>query len=127
MAVNIEQADNYFETRVLNNDEWVNAEATKKQRALNQASDILYRVYRHTHDENRNPVPGEAIFEQALWLLRVDDMVRRSEQGVTSFMVDGIQVAIARIDRTIAPAVLIMLGRKVGRSSGARNGYIVRG
>lgn len=97
-----------------------------KKRSLNHASKTLYRLYGYKYDEVTNPIPDEAIFEQALWILKLDDSLRKSEQGVKSIMVDGIQVVLARINRTIAPQVIHILGRKIGRSSSGRTGEIVK-
>lgn len=123
MTVDLTAADEYFDGFVVNNDAWVDADEPLKTRAYNNASNVLYRIYGYKYNENR-PIPQEAIYEQSIWLLRMDDMMKRAEQGVTSFMVDGIQVAIAKIDRTIAPQALRMLGRKVGQSVSGRVGSV---
>jgi len=126
MLLDLTQADAYFEGFVVNNDAWVDADNSLKTRAVNNASKVLYRIYGYKYDVEYRPIPEEAIFEQAIWLLRIDDMMKRAEQGVTSFMVDGIQVALARIDRTIAPQVIGILGRKIGQSVSGRVGSIPR-
>ncbi len=122
MAVDVTDANAYFDENILHNDEWVNADDPKKTRALNQAEKMLYRHY-FQYDPVENPIPDEAVFEQALWLLRIDDTIRRAEQGVKSVMVDGMMIQLAQVDRSISPAVISILGRRVGRSSSGRVGY----
>lgn len=119
MAVELATADKYFSESVLHNDAWVNADNDSKQRALNNASNILYRHYR-----NRT-IPDEAVFEQAIWLLKISEARKQAEQGVTSYSVDGISVSLSQVDRTIAQPVLQVMGRRVGRSESGRQGYIV--
>lgn len=122
--MNIQEANAYFDTSVLHNYEWINADEDTRLRALNNAKNILYRAYRR-FNESRNPLPDEVIYEQALWLLRMDDTIRKSEQGVTSIMVDGIQISITKIDKNISPQVISLLGRRVGKSTSGRKGYWV--
>lgn len=119
MAVDIITADRYFSESVLNNDAWVNADNDSKQRALNNASNILSRQYK-----NRE-IPDEAVFEQAIWLLKISEARKQAEQGVVSYSIDGITVQLSQIDRTIAPNVIQILGRKFGRSTSGRLGYVV--
>jgi hypothetical protein len=120
MAVDIATADVYFSENVLHNDAWVNADNDSKQRALNNASNVLSRIYK-----NRS-IPEEAVFEQALWLMKITEARKQAEIGVTSYSVDGITVQLSQIDRTIAPSVLQILGRRVGRSESGRQGYIYK-
>lgn len=127
MAVTVANADVYFNDNVVHYEEWAGADEPKKQRALNQASKMLYRVYGFKYDPERNPVPEEAIYEQALWLLRLDDSIRKKDQGVNMIGVDGIQIMFANTDISLAPEVIRILGRRVGRTLGARVGYVVRG
>lgn len=119
MAVDLAVADKYFSESVLHNDAWVNADNDSKQRALNNASNILSRQYR-----NRT-IPDEAVFEQAIWLLKISEARKQSEQGVVSYSIDGISVSLSQIDRTIAPNVIQILGRRVGRSESGRSGYVI--
>jgi hypothetical protein len=119
MAVDLATADVYFSESVLHNDAWVNADNDSKQRALNNASNILSRQYR-----NRT-IPDEAVFEQAIWLLKISEARKQAEQGVTSYSVDGISVSLSQIDRTLAPTVIQIMGRRVGRSISGRQGWIV--
>ncbi|WP_141553515.1 hypothetical protein [Bacillus thuringiensis] len=58
---------------------------------------------------------AEAIANQAIWMLQIDDSIRRAEQGVTNVNVMGISISMAQIDRSISPQVIRTLGRRIGR------------
>ncbi|MBC9786307.1 hypothetical protein H1S01_17755 [Heliobacterium chlorum] len=86
---------------------------TTRQRALHHAEVQLYRVFRNYRSDSR-PLPEEAVFEQALWLLRMDETVRKSQQGITSVSVNGLGISMNPVSR-ISPEVIAILGRRVGR------------
>ena len=124
MAVAITDADSYFNDFVLHNAEWLEADSDRKQRALNNAGNQLYRIYRNTYNATDKPLPDEAVFEQAIWLLRIDDSIRKAEQGVASISVSGISISVQKINLSVAPEVLNILGRRVGRTiNDTRKGY----
>ena len=127
MAIILTDADTYFNTYVLNNDEWVNAATDKKNRALQQAQAQLYSIYqKYSLDATTNKplLPDKAVFEQALWLLRIDDSIRRSEQGVRAISVNGITITLDKAYKTVAPEVIEILGRRIGRyTSDGRQGW----
>lgn len=123
MAVDLTTAERYFEEEVFDNDAWTKADEPSKQRALKNASNILYRYYSH-YKPNVRELPEAAVFEQTLWLLKVSEARKQAEQGVTSYSIDGISVQLSKIDRTIAPQTKMILGRRVGRSINDRVGYI---
>ncbi|MZP28691.1 hypothetical protein GTO91_03025 [Heliobacterium undosum] len=106
-------ANTYFVTQVLHNEEWTAADDVTRHRALNTAETQLYRVFRSYRRDTR-PLPDEAVFEQALWLLRMDETVRKSQQGVTSVSVSGLGISMNTVPR-ISPEVIAILGRRVGR------------
>jgi hypothetical protein len=114
MAVTVADANTYFETNVLHCAEWGESDDATKQRALNNAANQLYRLYR-TYNPATKPVPDVAIFEQALWLLRVDDSIMKAQYGVKSVTVAGIGVAVEDIGRYVCPEARMILGRRVGR------------
>lgn len=113
--IDLETANEYFSTEVLHTEEWDTATDLQKQKALKQAENQLYRFYTNFDRETR-PLPDYAIFEQALWLLRIDETIRRAEMGVTSITVSGIQISVSQKDNSIAPAVVSIVGRRIGRS-----------
>lgn len=93
-TVNLNDANTYFDNEVLHNDEWVKADDATRQRALNQAERVLYREFRDVYDivDPTKQIPVNAIYEQALWMLRQNSTIRKSEFGVTGVSVSGIQV-----------------------------------
>lgn len=114
MAVTVAEADVYFSTHVLHNSEWTTADTDTKQRALNNAKNQVYRLYRNL-SEATNPAPDAAVFEQALWLLRLDDALLKAPAGLLSVSVNGIHVQVQNLGRYICPEAQLMLGRRVGR------------
>lgn len=115
MAATVANAEVYFATQVLHNEEWTVVEPVQKQRTLANAKAQLYRIYRQ-YNENTKPIPDEAIYEQALWVLRIDDSIRKAEQGVRSVSVSGVSVAVDRVNLMVAPQAALILGRRVGRT-----------
>lgn len=111
--VNVGQAEEYFGMNVLWTDEWDAVSFTQKDKALTNAENQLYRYYTGYNPTDK-PVPNEAVFEQALWLLRLDDSIRKAEQGVRSVSVKGISISLDKAADYIAPEVRKMLGRRVG-------------
>lgn len=119
MTVELSEADKYFNSSVYHNEEWQNADEDSKKRALQNALNILSRQYR-----NRE-IPIVAVFEQALWLMKISEARKQAEHGVVSYSVDGITVSLSQVDRSIAPSVIQILGRRTGRSESGRLGYIL--
>lgn len=118
MTVDIEAATKYFDEEVFHNELWTSADDKSKSRALKNADNMLSRHY-----PNRD-IPNEAVFEQALWVMKVSDARKQAEQGVVSYSIDGISVSLSQVDRSIAPNVLQIVGRRVGQSISGRQGWI---
>lgn len=93
ITVTLEQAEDYFDEYVLHSEEWDETEDKRKQKALNNAEQVLYRYY-NTYDENEadNRLPWQAVCEQALWMLRMNDAILQAEQGVMQVSADGVSV-----------------------------------
>lgn len=114
-TVTVAAADAYFAANVLWAGEWTAATADQKERALTQAEKQLYRHYRtYDIDDPARQIPAIAIYEQALWLLRLDDSIRKSEQGVWQISVSGVTISFDRAAQYIAPEVVRILGRRKG-------------
>lgn len=114
MAITVTDADQYFATHVLHNEEWATADPDRKQRALNNAKNQLYRIYRNYNEETK-PIPDAAIFEQALWLLRLDEALLKAPMGVKQITVGNLQIAIEDTGRYVCPEAKRILGRRIGR------------
>lgn len=82
----------------------------KEKKVINNAYYSLRRFY-----GSKKEISVEAIALQTIWLLQIDDTIRRSEQGITSISVNGISVTLSEKDRSISPEVIRLLGRRVGR------------
>lgn len=115
MAVDLNSANDYFANEVLHADEWNEADTTTRQKALKNAENQLYRIYKNYNPDTK-PLPEIAIYEQALWLLRIDDAIRRAELGVTSVSVGGINISVSRVNLAVSPEVVSIIGRRIGRS-----------
>lgn len=99
----------FIETNILHSSLWDTSDATKQQKAVNNAEMILRNYYGEAKE-----LPVMAIALQTIWLLKVDDTIQRAEQGVTSVSVAGMSISLSQIDRTISPEVLRKLGRRIG-------------
>jgi hypothetical protein len=115
--LDIQTADTYFQTEVLLNEAWVNADTATKQRALKNAENMLYRAFRH-FNKTTKPVPEIAVFEQAYFLLLVDETIQKSALGVKQVSVSGISISVDAPSYPISPEVRMILGGtvRVGRS-----------
>ncbi|MED4840400.1 hypothetical protein P9695_08780 [Weizmannia sp. CD-2023] len=85
--VTIQDANTYFST-VLHNAEWVDADDGTKTRALATAEQNLQRIVKSGF-----VIPKEAIFEQAIMLLRMDDSFFKAQLGQTQASVSGISIS----------------------------------
>ncbi|PFW43794.1 hypothetical protein [Priestia megaterium] len=110
----LEDVRSFIETNILHSDIWDSADSKRQEKAINNASINLYNYYKQ-YDEVNRPIPVEAIAYQTLWLLKIDDTIQRAAQGVSYVNVSGMGINLLNIDRSIAPEVLRMLGRRIGR------------
>ncbi|WP_214796581.1 MULTISPECIES: hypothetical protein [unclassified Exiguobacterium] len=108
----LEQVRTFINANILFSDLWDSADEAKKQKAVNNA---LIRLLNYYGQYDEDTIPAEAVAYQALWLLQIDDSFRRAEQGVTSISVSGTSISLSQIDRSIAPDVIRLLGRRIGR------------
>lgn len=109
-----EDVQSFINENILHSDVFDTADENKKRKAVKNAENVLYNYYRQFHPEE-NPLQIGAIAYQTIWLLQIDDSVRRAEQGVTNVNVMGISISMLQIDRSISPQVLRTLGRRTGR------------
>ena len=112
-----EEAVTYFDTEVLHNQAWLEADENTRKRALKNAENELYTNFSVYNPETK-PLPNNAVFEQALWLLRQDTNIQQAEMGVTNVNLSGeISISFSGGKSKIAPNVLSIIrkSRKVGR------------
>ncbi|SMO93013.1 hypothetical protein [Melghirimyces algeriensis] len=92
-TVTLEQAKQYFNEYVLHSNAWDEADDKRKQKSLNNAERVLYRYYSEYDEQDaNNMLPWEAVCEQALWMLRMNDAILQAEQGVMQVSADGVSV-----------------------------------
>lgn len=114
MAVTVAEADIYFRDNVIDDKAWQNAYEPIKDKVLNASQNILYREYPQ-YDRVDNPIPDEAIYEQAIWMLSKPEYTKKADYGVNSAGADGVFYTM-KPSKRISPEVRRMLGRKIGRS-----------
>ncbi|MCS1350318.1 hypothetical protein [Mechercharimyces sp. CAU 1602] len=118
-AVSLTDAKAYFDVEVLHSDAWDEVDDTKRQKALNNAERILYRYYSSSYDidDEDNRMPVEAVYEQALWMLRKDDAIQKAELGVLQVSVEGVSVLTKGAGTDdIAPEVKKIIAHDSGAS-----------
>lgn len=95
MSVTIVEADDYINLHVIDIDDWVEADESKKQRILNTASRILVYKFKDLL------IPNNAVYEFAAVLASAtNDTNRMQMQGVESFSITD--VGSFKFNRTIS-------------------------
>jgi hypothetical protein len=121
MAITLIDADAYFQNEVLLNQLWLDATTEMKQRALKNAENMLYRFYGQ-FDPISKPVPDKAVFEQAYFLLLVDETIQKASLGVKQVSVSGLSISVDAPSYPISPEVKMIMkkegagGVRLGRS-----------
>ena len=116
-TVNLEDAKAYFETEVLHSGPWDEVDDATRQKALNNAERILYRYFSsYDIDDESNRMPAEAVYEQALWMLRQDEAVQKAEMGLAGTSVAGISVQMRGKADYIAPEARRIIAADKGGS-----------
>lgn len=119
--VTVENADHYFQNEVLVNDAWLKCDSEQKSRALRNAENMLYRYYPQL-DVVLKPIPDVAVFEQAYFILLIDETIQKSALGVKQISVSGISISVNAPSYPISPEVRQIMARygvggsRVGRS-----------
>lgn len=125
MALTIADADVYISANVLDIDDWMDADAARKQRLLNVANRTLVNRY------SNYVIPDNAVYEFAAKLSAIfNDTNKLQQYGVKQFSMKGISMSfdgkVSDDYSVFIPAdVLTMIGeangvvlsaRRVGRS-----------
>lgn len=116
----VQQVNDFISANVLHSNVWDSADTMQKTKAVNQSDRTLKRLF---PDKYVDGVPVDHLAEQCLWILKIDDMVQRSEMGATSLSIDGISISYQQKDRSVCPYIMEVfnlsegwnLRRKVGR------------
>ena len=122
--VNIQTADLYFQTEVFLNDAWVNATEAQKGRALKNAENMIYRSFPR-FNPNDKPVPDIAVFEQAYFIMLIDETIQKSALGVKQVSISGISISVNAPSYPISPEVQAIMKNLDGGHSGVRLGRSV--
>lgn len=85
MALDILNASIYIEANVIDIEDWVDSDDSKKQRLVNVASQILMRKY------PSYTIPDNAVYEYAANLaVAYNDTNRMNNQGIAGFSITGV-------------------------------------
>ena len=111
--VDIQTADLYFQTEVFLNDAWVNATDEQKGRALKNAENQLYRYFPE-FNPTLNPMPDQAVFEQAYFLMLIDETIQKSALGVKQVSVGGVSISVNSTTYPLSPEVSLIIKQHTG-------------
>ena len=116
----LESVTLYINDNVYHSQAFDIADERLRYKAINNAKkQLIANLPRFYKSEGEIPVAD--IAEQAVWLMRVNDLMLNAEQGATSIALEGINIKFSEVNRTIAPSVLQRHGmsggviRRVGR------------
>jgi S-formylglutathione hydrolase FrmB len=127
MAVNSFDADVYIKGNVIDIDDWLDADASKKDRILKVAETTLTRKY------SKYIVPDNAVYEFAAVLATAfNDTNRLNNQGIAGFSITGVgsfnfkDTQRRDIEAFIPQSSLSLIGEANGvKLSGRRVGWSV--
>jgi DNA integrity scanning protein DisA with diadenylate cyclase activity len=118
----VAEVTQYIADNVLHSKLYDSATPEVQQKAVNQAINTLVKYMSDVYKDVES-LPIDELAEQVLWLLKMDDSMQRAEMGALMITVDGIQIQLKEMDRTISPKLLALHGktslrqRKVGSYS----------
>ncbi|SDZ05121.1 hypothetical protein [Thermoactinomyces sp. DSM 45892] len=127
----IQEADQYISLNVIDNTDWVEADADKKQRILNVSLRTLARKY------PKYKIPDPAIFELASTFATVfNDTNKLQNQGIAGFSITGVgsftykennvrNAAGLSLEDFITQEVRSLIGEANGIELGSRNVKVV--
>ncbi|MEH7117209.1 hypothetical protein V7128_07275 [Neobacillus vireti] len=105
----VTEVNQYIAENILHSKLWDASSPEVQLKAVNQAQNTLLRYLPDVYKEGE-VIPVEDVAEQVLWLLKLDDSMQRAEMGTLMITVDGIQVQLKDMDRTISPKILNYYG-----------------
>lgn len=117
--VNLLEADTYFDEQVLHNAPWLASDTETKERALRNAENMLYRFFPRYNKEEK-PLPVESIYEQAHFIMLIDETIQKSVLGVKQVSVSGVSISVQAPNYPISPEAKMIIigggGTRTGRS-----------
>lgn len=122
MPHTIEAADEYINSFVIDNEDWMDSEEAKKKRIIN----VAYRTLSDKYTELI--IPSDAVYEfSAVLATLFNDTNRLNQQGVAGFSVTGVSSftfketsAKASLEDAITPEVKKIIGKANGIQIGSR-------
>ncbi|ELU5588596.1 hypothetical protein SCB17_003119 [Clostridium perfringens] len=120
--VSLKTLNSFIENEILHSEVWDNAPDRVKNKAINNATRNLHRLLPKQYPANTE-IPVEDLAEQCIWMLKIDDMVQRTELGAKYINIDGISISYSTKDRSLCPFLMQKFNlsenwnarRKVGR------------
>ena len=106
----VDEVTLYIAENVLHSKLYDNCTPEVKIKVVNQAKSTLFRYMPDVYRDTEN-LPVEDVAEQVLWLLKMDDTMQRAEMGALMITVDGVQIQMKDMDRTIAPKLMALYGK----------------
>lgn len=106
----VAEVTQYIAENVLHSKLFDSASPEIQQKAINQASHTLVKYMSDVYNGVES-LPVDDVAEQVLWLLKMDDSMQRAEMGAMMITVDGIQIQLKDMDRTISPKLLALYGK----------------
>lgn len=107
--IKLESYVEFITNSIVHNEDFLNAPVEKQNAAIIQAERQLKNYY-----GLKKEITLEAVCLQAIWILRIDDTMKRAEQGVSSISLNGISISIGSNRVYISPEVTQLLGRRLG-------------
>lgn len=104
--------DQYITDNILHSKLWDDATPEIRSKAVNQSVNTLLKYLPDVYKDEES-LPVDDVAEQVLWLLKLDDYMQRAEMGAMMITVDGIQINIKDMDRTISPKILSYYGKSI--------------
>lgn len=111
----VNQVNEFISENILHSEVWDNATDIQRKKAVNQSTRSLLRILKSKYPTDEIPI--DHIAEQCLWILKIDDMVQRSEMGAKYINVDGISISYSQKDRSVCPYIMQIFNLSEGWNS----------
>jgi hypothetical protein len=102
----------FIDENILHSAPFDAVEELVQRKAVKNAENVLLSIYKSYGSSN--PLPVEAIAYQSIFLLGKDDSALRADAGATYVGFNGVSMNFAQKQRSVAPDVIRILGRRTG-------------
>ena len=117
----VTKVNEFISENILHSEVWDKATEVQKKKAVNQATRSLIQLLGKKYPDGTIPI--EHIAEQCVWILKIDDMVQRSEMGAKYINVDGVSVSYSQKDRSLCPFIMQVFNLSDGWNSRRKVGH----